>query len=310
MHDELNNVKIEFLGAVRMLAEENWSVGERFSAAQRHHAILYVWNGHGWLSANGKNIPLHLGEAYWLRPGEQLFAGHAHRDRLGLTFIEFRVLGPRGQALNAEPAPPSGRVVYNEREWLNETSDRIARLDLMRLPGWKASAEGLTAALALEVMRAAARAHREPKRMRGKQHERRYSMHDAARRLSALPGDAPRMKDLAGEFGTGLRHFSAEFTNEFGVAPQHFVTRARLRLAQWYLERSTMDIRYIHRVLGFKKPAEFTGWFRRNAGVTPRTWRQRSDTACGFKPKRLPPGTCDPPAPARERLPPIRWKQS
>ncbi|WP_433851719.1 helix-turn-helix domain-containing protein [Stenotrophomonas nitritireducens] len=81
-----------------------------------------------------------------------------------------------------------------------------------------------------------------------------------------------RMAAMAGVSGSRLH---ALFVREFGLAPQAWVSAARLRWAKRQLLGSDASISEIAQRAGYSEQSAFTRALRRESGRTPRQWRAR-----------------------------------
>ena len=79
-----------------------------------------------------------------------------------------------------------------------------------------------------------------------------------------------RMAAMAGVSGSRLH---ALFVREFGLAPQAWVSAARLRWAKRQLLGSDASISEIAQRAGYSEQSAFTRALRRESGRTPRQWR-------------------------------------
>ncbi len=80
-------------------------------------------------------------------------------------------------------------------------------------------------------------------------------------------------KELAEIEGVSISQVCKIFVQEIGITPQSFWNARRLRTARLELLQTDRSVKEIAFFLGFSSPEHFARWFRRNAGVAPRSFR-------------------------------------
>lgn len=81
--------------------------------------------------------------------------------------------------------------------------------------------------------------------------------------------------EIARHVGLSVSQMNKIFIRELAMTPVVFLNQRRYRLAQSWLAGGNESIKVIAYHLGFSSPENFTHWFRRLAGESPRTYRQR-----------------------------------
>lgn len=100
-------------------------------------------------------------------------------------------------------------------------------------------------------------------------------LHALCTRLSANPGadwNVARMAALVGISGSRLH---AAFVQEFGVAPQAWLSACRLRWAKHRLLTSSDSIATIALDAGYSEHSALTRALRRETGLTPQAFRRQ-----------------------------------
>ena len=93
------------------------------------------------------------------------------------------------------------------------------------------------------------------------------------RAIERLEYPCPSLTCFARDAGLGLYHFLRTFERVTGVTPHQFVMRARLRAAAGRLVEESAKIVEIALDSGFGDVSNFNRAFRREFGVSPRTYR-------------------------------------
>ncbi|MEM6907835.1 MAG: AraC family transcriptional regulator [Pseudomonadota bacterium] len=104
---------------------------------------------------------------------------------------------------------------------------------------------------------------------------------DAVTRLHAhLDANLDRhvaVDEMAQLVGISRHHFSRRFKAATGISPHQFAIKGKLEHAANMLERDEGDsVISIAQKLGYANPAQFAKVFRRQFGLSPRKWRNRS----------------------------------
>ena len=84
---------------------------------------------------------------------------------------------------------------------------------------------------------------------------------------------SPSLPDLAAVCGLSPTHFARAFRATTGLPPHRYLVSLRMEQARGLLEHTTLPIAQIALSCGFEQASSFATAFRRNVGVSPRTWR-------------------------------------
>ena len=92
--------------------------------------------------------------------------------------------------------------------------------------------------------------------------------------LDRWPLSEPFRQDvLAQAFYLSLTHCNRLFSSTFGTTPKRYINQRRLAFAQSALRSSPQSIKEIAYAVAFRHPPEFSSWFKRNIGTSPKTFR-------------------------------------
>ncbi len=86
--------------------------------------------------------------------------------------------------------------------------------------------------------------------------------------------DPLSLTELAHRIGTNERKLTEIFRHTVGMTVFDFATQRRLEVARQLLRESDLQIRQIADRIGYQNPGDFTRAFRRQYGVTPRSYRR------------------------------------
>jgi transcriptional regulator GlxA family with amidase domain len=79
---------------------------------------------------------------------------------------------------------------------------------------------------------------------------------------------------LAREMGLSYSRFHHLFKKHMGIAPAHYVKRARLQEAKRLLEESAVPVKQIMLSVGFVDPSHFSRDFKQFTGLSPSSYRE------------------------------------
>ncbi len=82
-----------------------------------------------------------------------------------------------------------------------------------------------------------------------------------------------REQDLAREVGLGLSQFVRLFRAEMGVTPKKYLDMRRRDTCRRMLIASSIPMKQISLELGFSHPPDFSAWFKKVHGVSPKAFR-------------------------------------
>ena len=84
-----------------------------------------------------------------------------------------------------------------------------------------------------------------------------------------------RLNDVAAAVGYSPSHLSRLISTHLGHSLSDHIRSLRIAAAKHLLESSNLSIAHISRSLGYADPSHFSHAFKRAAGVSPRSYRQR-----------------------------------
>ena len=87
-------------------------------------------------------------------------------------------------------------------------------------------------------------------------------------------GQGMRVGDLARMLAVSRSHLEQEFARVVGHTPGEAIRRARLQHAEELLQKSDHSITEIAGMLGFDRTGNFSEFFRKHIGMSPRAYRQ------------------------------------
>ena len=259
-----DNVVISGIGG-RVRCEPGWTLGRGWSDQLTDFDLWLVWSGRGSMRLSDREVPMRAGTCIWMRPGGRYEARQDPEDRLGLSFIHFRVK----PAL--EFVPPFEAVEVRSLEFTVGMLDEVVRR--------KNEDAGLAARLLGDLLAVLARDHG---RMDGAgaaaptamSRRREREMRALSARILEQPGEKWRVGDLAKAVGLAPDHFSRVFRDVVGERPQAFVLRNRVVRAQQLLLQTDLQVGEIAHLLGFRDGFYFSRQFRAFCGVAPSRYRQ------------------------------------
>lgn len=86
----------------------------------------------------------------------------------------------------------------------------------------------------------------------------------------------PRIKSLAQSLGLSPGHLSSRFRKEFGVGLKSYIDQRRAEIARGLVESKEYQIGDVAQEMGFPSLHEFSRFFKRYHGVSPREYRESS----------------------------------
>ncbi|SDQ62300.1 MULTISPECIES: helix-turn-helix domain-containing protein [Flagellimonas] len=87
--------------------------------------------------------------------------------------------------------------------------------------------------------------------------------------INNLEKDLPRLNDLARQMGTNEYKLKYGFKQIYGTTIFRFLTRERLRMAKTLIKHSTLTIKQIIQMTGFKSKTHFSRAFKDKYGMSP-----------------------------------------
>lgn len=254
------------------------------------HELGFCFEGAGVFIVEGKTLPFKAGDALFIAREERHLAQSLRgtTSRWRWLYFDFeRLLCPAfSDASLAEMSCFSGPSFPNVLR--KEELPKLCELVRSMIEAWDSGAERrkeeLTALLALFSieMRKAHPGLLEKRRSEG---ERRTADPDALERLGkALErmagqrggGEGLDIASLAKLCGLSQTHFRRLFKKTVGKPPASYLAQLRIASAMAELGRSRRPIAEIALACGFQTLSSFNRQFKRIAGLSPRSWRERS----------------------------------
>ncbi len=119
-----------------------------------------------------------------------------------------------------------------------------------------------------------ARRHRAPPAQEPASSEPDAVLVGAAQRVIADHlGELPGLSEIARRVGTYRERLNALFRERLGVSVFEYVRELRIARAGVLLRDTTMDVRDIAQLIGFRNAGNFATAFRERTGMTPSAWR-------------------------------------
>jgi AraC-like DNA-binding protein len=172
-------------------------------------------------------------------------------------------------ALEGAPRPLEPRMMIHD-PILWQSAARLAAEAANPAPGSRLLGDGLVATLAVDLVRATGR--EEPRRGGLAPWQlRRVTDH-----MRAHLGEDLTIAALAGLVGLSPFHFARSFKVSTGVSPGRYQAMLRLERAKEAMAASDGSLEEIAREVGFETGQGLTRLFRRELGVSPRTWRREA----------------------------------
>lgn len=240
-----------------------WEAGRVLS----EYGVVYVSHGEGEFDSHGTGlIDLRPGDAVILFPG----IWHRYRPRKrtgwGIHWLHFQ--GDTPDRLQADGVIRPDRAVLRvglEPSTLRAFGDV---LDALRAepPGFVQIAAAKTLEILARLVGTAAAGRALP---------RIQEVVSRARlRLEEDPGGLPVVEELIDEFDVSRTHFFRLFKEQTGQSPYKYHLQLKIRRAGEMLRDSTLTVKQISLVLGFRNPYHFSRLFRAKTGTSPRHYRQ------------------------------------
>lgn len=93
------------------------------------------------------------------------------------------------------------------------------------------------------------------------------------RMLQNISQPLPGLRVLAHEFGTNEHKLKVGFKQLYGTSVYRFLTQERLKRARMLLQNTSLSVKGIAQMTGFKNMSHFSKAFKKQYGVTPMTLR-------------------------------------
>lgn len=265
MHWAELDVRINICGNVR--CEKDWAWD---SIPLPDYDLWYVWAGRGSLASRDQSGPAGAGACFCLKPGEVYQGRHDPAQRLGVTYIHFDFIDPRGRVVHLPAADhPPFRTMIAEVGWMEQALKRVVALQESGATGARLEARWLFRSALLHAARCAANP---PRNQRRREHE--DAIWAVARFVRENPGEIYSVESLADRAGFSADHFTRLFAQIVGQTPKEFCIHVRLQRAQSLLAESNLSIEQIAAALGYADVFFFSRQFKHHLGQPPTIWRR------------------------------------
>ncbi|MDD5349528.1 MAG: AraC family transcriptional regulator [Chthoniobacteraceae bacterium] len=265
-----NQTRVRVNRGGRVRCEEGWRLDAVFSEQLGDFDLWFVWAGRGTMRLRSGTLDLAPGVCVWMRPGGLYLAEQDPAHRLGVSYLHFDLLNPRGRTVNAPTAVPCEVHELWDLHYCDAVMQRIVE-SARRGGDFQAVAETLLRGLLIDLEARAEAQRTEPSG--GILLHHRQTVMALAARIRESPGDVPGVAELARAAGYSPDHFTRLFREILGVPPETFVIQARLERAKQLLAESGLSIGEIAEALGYRDLYFFSRQFKRHTSRTPSQYR-------------------------------------
>lgn len=277
-------------GAVPATGQASTTVIKNLRAFDRASTVIALDYSAAWLVLKGSAEISMEGRTLKARAGQWLFPWHGIRHQrfspdTELLSVRFQAHWPDGRPLFEEGL---GVVISREklpqlekaaRELLEVLRPHLTVSDFRHLGGVEFSLKEFfdVKLVLLQFIRhyydAMIDAGLKPSRL-GTRDERVLR---ALSHLDLLPLNVKvRETDLAAEVGLGLSQFVRLFNAEVGTTPKHYLEMRRRDTCRRMLTNSRIPLKQLAGDLGFAHASDFSSWFKRVHGISPRDFRRNA----------------------------------
>ena len=243
-----------------------YSVGKGRRLEGKEHQILYIRSGRGKVEfAGGKSIPIKAGNVNILRPGE--WHRHEPDQETGWSEVYVGLGGDMVERVVQELFPKPDPVVLDFSSDTRVDADMVSLVEEILSDG-----EGKPHSLALKALSLLAslveRAHHPESVPTTYTTVRRGCLYIAHHLDEALD-----FESISRRFGMGYSLFRRLFRTYTGFSPLAYQLSLRMRRAKRLLRGTDTHISDIAKSLGFQSQAYFARFFRKETGMSPRSYR-------------------------------------
>ena len=264
--------------------------GEGRTEGRAGFRLYVILSGKGSLRVRGTRFPLHFGQMFLTRPGEEARYQADEADPWSLCWMAFDgrdalrcaeaagfPAGVHWRGFDAEPSRFYGLV----REVLDRQEPDLAG-DLFRAAKL---AEFLSLAIGSEYSRG-----RTP-RKKAEDPADRYVAYAVSYLRSNYAG--AKIGDAANSIGIHRSYLTGIFKQKMGVSPQVYLMQCRMRNAGALLLGSDLSVQEIARRVGYDNALTFSKIFKTYYGVSPKHYRLREQPGPASEPGgAAPDGRC------------------
>lgn len=259
------DIRVNQCGSVR--CERDWAWN---SPSMPDYDLWYVWAGCGTLTAGDQTWPAEPGACFCLKPGEVYQGRHDPAQRLGVTYIHFDFIDPRGRVARLPPADrPPLWTMMTDIGWMEQLLKRVVTLQEAGEASAQLEARFLLRSALLHASRCAANP---PRNRRRREHE--DAIWAVARFVRENPGEIFSVDALSDRAGFTADHFTRLFARIVGQTPKEFCIGVRMQRARSLLAESNLGIEQIAAALGYADVFYFSRQFKHHVGQPPSAWRR------------------------------------
>jgi len=254
-----NRVEISDVSG-RVRCERGWQLDRAWSQRLTDYDLWLIWAGRGILTVEDQTLSLRPGVCLWMRPGRTYLASQDLHNRLGVSYVHFRITSLPSFV------PPFEVTEAKSLPFVESTLTEIMR--------YRGSEPRLANRLLGGLLRCLELDHTRPaggSRVRNRRSEQIWELLD---RIREEPGKNWRVAELAAEVGLAADHFSRVFREIAGERPQAFVLRLRLQRAQQLLLETSLQVGEVAQAVGFRDIFYFSRQFSKHFGLPPSVYRR------------------------------------
>jgi len=251
----------------RLRCDPGWRLDENWAHGLRDYDLWYVWAGRGRMLTSDGAIELYPGRGLWMRPGRRYEAEQDPQERLGVSFIHFRLKTMKRLLAVSEFTPPVEVFETRHPDYFNAALAYVAR------PPSRQVFTTETTLLFKALLLTLAGEAREDATLAGIERHHREAIN---RSLAYLQDNAAvTVGELAHHAGYSVDHFTRLFHQVIGQPPKDYIVRRRVERAMLLLRESSQTVGQIADALGYQDAGFFSRQFRQKVGVSPAHFRRQ-----------------------------------
>jgi AraC-like DNA-binding protein len=269
MMPQLENLDVVLNYMGRLRCDPGWRLDPQWAPGLHDYDLWYVWAGRGRMVTSHGPVELYPGRGLWMRPGRRYEAEQDAQERLGVSFVHFRLRTKRRLLALSEFVPPIEVFEARHPDYFNAALAHVTRLASRR------EFPPETALLLKSLLLEAAGESNADAQAPGIDQHYREAIAPTLNYLQDHPNAT--ISDLARKSGYSLDHFSRVFHQVTGEAPKDYKVRLRLERAVTLLRESSQTISQISDALGYQDAGFFSRQFKQKMGFSPAKFRKRDE---------------------------------
>ena len=215
-----------------------------------------LFNASGEMVINGEKVC--EGEAYVIMPRERYEYTYISKENALYYWLHFS--GTEVKAILERLSLRKGKYTLSESK--GEVEEILRRMIKALLEEWEGAEEYMVGQLySLLVLLSEPRRNKNP-------------FSKAVKKLCD-PKDKTSVAELAESYGMSEGHFIRQFKSYTGQTPLEYRAFKKIETAKSLLSGTDMSVTDISSALGFEDPLYFSRVFKRQAGVSPREYRNK-----------------------------------